>query len=775
MAAVMLSSFDSLPIPLTPLMGREPEVEAIHALLLQRDVRLLTLTGPGGVGKTRLALQIAANLANEFEDGVIHVSLAPIRDPTLVLPAIAQASGLLETGGATLHERLVAILGPRHTLLLLDNVEQVLESVPSVTRLLTACPRLSVLATSRIPLRASGEHVFDVPPLALPGSTASPIELATAPEAAVRLFVTRAQAARRDFALRVDNAEVVAAICRRVDGLPLAVELAAAQVRALPLPALLTRLEQRLPVLTGGPRDAPERQQAMRDAIAWSYDLLSAWEQQLFRRLAVFVGGFDLAAAEAVISTVGDSGNSVADGIFALVDASLLRPDEQPDGTPRFVMLETIREYGAELLAASGEEATLRDAHAAWCLRLAEEAEQHWLAATRRLWASRLEIDYANLRAALTWFEQRSIEAGLRLARTLHWFWWTQAHAAEGRAWLERALSREEPIEPRVRSGALVAAGALAAIHEDVDRATALLAEGETIAKAIGDRDGMITALSWRAVVAEVQGDLAAVVALTEAELVLARESGDPSMIALALLNTAEAAYNAGDASGAATRWEASLPLARANGATFVLALGLPVLAEVRLAEGEADQALAMCQEALLLSEDFGPATAANALTGFAGVAAARGEPIRAARLLGAVQTVSERLGWRRAPALGQHQRVVAAVRARLDEPAFAAAWKAGRELSFPEATAEALAMGASVGVGASHPSLPAPANPAGLTVRERDILRLVVAGKSNPEIGALLFISHRTAATHLRNIYDKLGVSGRAEAISVAIRRELV
>ncbi len=476
--AVLDPPSTSLPTPLTRLIAREQEMLAAHQLLRRADVRLLTLVGPGGTGKTRLGLEVAATLADHFPDGVVFVNLVPLRDPGLLIPTIADALGVREQGGRTALERLKEALRARHVLLVLDNFEQIISAAVLVAELLSACPGLKALVTSRELLRVRGEQAFPVSPLSVPD-----VRYATSGErvsqyAAVQLFIERALAVRPDFAVTNQNAAAVAELCQRLDGLPLAIELAAARSTLFAPEALLARLGSRLKLLTGGSRDLPARQQTLRNTIAWSYDLLTDAEQKLFRRLTAFVGGRSMPAVEAVCAAGGDLDLDVVDGLSSLVDKSLLLHDVAT-GEPWFLMLETIWEYGLEQLERSGEAEATRRAHAGYYLQLVEQAEPHLWGAGQDQWLSRLEQEHDNLRAALAWYttQDEGVEPALRMAGLLWRFWEMRGHWTEGQQWLEQALSRRLQASPSVRWVALHGAGNLALARGEYARAMAYYEE----------------------------------------------------------------------------------------------------------------------------------------------------------------------------------------------------------------------------------------------------------------------------------------------------------
>jgi predicted ATPase len=542
----------NLPRQPTPFLGREHEVGEISALLRQPEVQLLTLTGPGGTGKTRLALQAAAELLDEFSDGVVFVPLAALADPALVPAAIATALGVREEGGQPLLERLTTHLANRHLLLVIDNWEHLLAGASVLGELLRAAPQLTVLATSRAPLHLQAEREYPVPPLALPRRKPPPSLAQLSQSEAVRLFIARAQAVRPDFSVDNTNAAAVAEICRRLDGLPLAIELAAARLRLLPLQAMLNRLEQRLPLLTGGARDAPARQQTLRQTIAWSHDLLQPEEQILFRRLAVFMGGFTFEAAEAVANPEGDA--DVFAGLERLCDHSLLRQEEGGGGEPRFTMLETIREFGREQLAERGEREVARDRHAAFFLSLAEEAELHLhgVAGNQTGWIARIDAEFDNLRAAIIWaLNQQDGTRPLRIIVALEGYLSSRFKDREVGPWVEAALALAPDAPPLLRAGAYLRLVAYA-VHTG-DGAAALAAAQEALVQAevTGDPFAIGRALigvgwSW-----EVIGEPARCLEALERAVPLLRQSDRPDFLALALSMLGQACIDSGELAAA--------------------------------------------------------------------------------------------------------------------------------------------------------------------------------------------------------------------------------
>jgi predicted ATPase/DNA-binding XRE family transcriptional regulator len=566
----------NLPTPLTRLIGREQEVGSAQQLLLREDLRLLTLIGPGGTGKTRLGVEVAAGLEDRFDDGVAFINLVPIHDPDLVVPTIADAFGIGEEGGRPRLERLKHGLRTKRLLLVLDNFEQVIPAAGLVADLLSACPGLKALVTSREMLRVRGEHVFPVPPLPVPDSRRATASELLSQSAAVQLFAERAVAARPDFALTNDNAPAVAELCRRLDGLPLAIELAAARSTLLPPEAMLARLGSRLALLTGGPRDVPARQQTLRNAIAWSYDLLTSAEQALFRQLTVFVGGCTLEAAEAVASELrienAELRNashdrnllnyqfSILNLIGSLVDKSLLWQDATASHEPRFLMFETIREYGLEQLEQSGEAEVTRRAHAYYYKQLVERCERELWGEAQEQSLDRLEQEHDNLRAALAWYldHDEGVAPALWMAGCLWRFWDMRGHWTEGLQWLEQALSRRAGEAPAQRWLALHGAGNLALDLGEYARAKAYYEESLALTRQLKIQHGIANSLMNLSQVAFFQGELRDAIALQEEALAIHRGMVNNIGIAIGLHNLAEMHEQQGDYDRAAVFAEES-------------------------------------------------------------------------------------------------------------------------------------------------------------------------------------------------------------------------
>ncbi|MCA9880916.1 MAG: helix-turn-helix domain-containing protein, partial [Thermomicrobiales bacterium] len=590
------------PAPPTPIIGREAERAAALATLRDPQVRLLTLVGPGGVGKTRLALELAQHAAPAFPDGVQFVDLAPLRDPAFLYDAIAQALELPLDPAIPLQRALAQTLQERAMLLILDNFEQIAPAAPAVAYLLSGCPRLRLLVTSRLPLRVRAEHVFPVEPLALPDPGADPSLADLADVPAVALFVNRAAAASPGFALTAQNARAVAHITQRLDGLPLAIELAAARVKALALPDLLNRLERRLPLLTGGPRDAPARLRTMRSAIAWSYDLLDADEQRLFRHLAICAGGFTLAAAEGI----GEPDTPVLDLLASLVDKSLLGM-EGTDGETRYRPLETIREFGLEQLAASGEHEAASRRHAAWYRAFAVDAGPRAKQADAAVWLPRLRAEHQNLLAALTWFQHQEDGVSLlQVAAALSPFWQEQNHFAEGLRWLEPALLLGQSAPAVARLRALSGAGTLAWYLTRVEQAAAWHEQALALARAEGDHLAEARALGDRSWLLAERGDLPGAIASCEASLALARAAGVADPTALVLHNLACFCRMSGDLARADACAAEALSVARAEGWDWLATMVLVGYAYTALELGESNRAASLLQEALALGDRRG-------------------------------------------------------------------------------------------------------------------------------------------------------------------------
>ena len=768
----------TLPHPLTPLIGREQEIAFATARLrgdgAAQSTRLLTLTGPGGVGKTRVAVQVAEEVAADFPGGVWFVSLAPISSPTLVASAIAHVLTVREVAGEPLASRIAKFLAGKRTLLVLDNFEQVVEAAPLVTDLLERCPLLAILVTSRTRLRVSGELEQIVSPLATTELAAGEIITESNLSAAERLFAARAGAVRQDFVLTEENVRSVTDICRRLDGLPLAIELAAALVKVLPPASLLERLERRLPLLTSGGRDLPARQQTMRDTIAWSYDLLTADEQALFRRVAIFVGGFTLEAAEAI---AGDLEVSVLDGIASLIDKSLLRAVASETGAARYTMLETVREYCLEQLDKMGETKTVRACHAAWVAAFAERSGD-LLGPVSINTLAQLAAEHDNARAALGWaIDAGANETGLRIATAFFKVWHIRGFYSEGRRWLGELLALGQPTPIEHRAAALFELGWFALLQGDLHAAEATFSQVLSLAQveAVGPAEGH--ALSVLGICAMDRGDFATAEARQHQALALARRREDDHLIIGVLCNLGVVASSRGDLTLASRYFAESLELDRQADDPWSMAITLGNVGWVARKQGDFRRAAAVDRERLAINLLLANREQQGDCCQIAAEVAIRlGQSEQAARLAGVAARVRDELGFHSDPA---YQREVdateVAIRAGLDDAVFQREWVAGQATALEAAVLEADA------VFAEEEAAPEPASPQlnpaalnGLTPRETEVLRLLAQDWSNQQIADHLFLSRRTVHKHVENILGKLGVESRAGAAVWAVRHEV-
>jgi predicted ATPase/DNA-binding CsgD family transcriptional regulator/transcriptional regulator with XRE-family HTH domain len=592
---------NNLPAQVTSFIGREGEVDKVAALLRRPQTRLLTMTGPPGIGKTRLSQEVGARFLEEslFEDGIFFVPLAPITEPELVAGAIGQTLNVKETSGQSPLESLKEFMRDRRMLLVLDNFEQIVPAGSVVGELLGACEGLKALVTSREALHIYGEQVFFVPPMELPRKDSVPTAETLEQWEAADLFMQRARAARPDFAVDDEGARTIGEICRRLDGLPLAIELAAARASILSPLGILSRLDNRLKLLTGGSRNLPPRQQTLRSAIDWSYDLLDEDEGRLFRYLSVFVGGCTLEAAESVVSNSHEGARPAMDLVSSLLDKSLLKQEEGVDGEPRFMMLETIREYGLERLAESGEETAVRRAHALYMVQLVEAAEPHLTSAARAPWLARLDAELDNIRSGLAWSQtaEGDAELGLRLAGALHWYWYWRGYIIEGRKWLGQALGHSGNYNLSVRARVLFAAGRLAHVAGE-DDASPLLEECITLSQLEGDEVTLAYAGVILGLIA-VMNDTAKDTELCRRSVDRFRHIGHNWGLAYALADYADAEYYLGNSDAGDRLYFESLQICRELNDGWGIAAALAEMGRDRLRRGDFDKARSLLEEAL--------------------------------------------------------------------------------------------------------------------------------------------------------------------------------